>query len=341
MFIYLDFVQNNFFFSFQNPASIYMFLMIKFHQYINFILIFIILFVLIELLYLLYINKQIYYITLSKYLITDFFDFLNQNILLSKFFSTFFKMSYFWNNQKNQINYVKFFYHNLINGSNGSKFTNFSFLKIPTVNWAKDIELEQIWTIIPANILALLAIPSFFLLYSTSFVKFYDVNLKIIGNQWFWTYEYGMKYFTYSTFCPIESDTFNFSQEFWSFDSYMIDLTNLNVGSLNLLEVDCTVILPIKKWIHFLVTSRDVIHSWAIPSFALKLDACPGRLIETCQWLNRLGFFFGQCSEICGINHAFMPIVVFTTYLFNFYDLLLENYYCFFTAKTEGLNNLA
>ncbi len=157
--------------------------------------------------------------------------------------------------------------------------------------------LEIIWTIVPAFILVLIAIPSFSLLYSLDEVIDPAITLKIIGHQWYWGYEYS----DYAT---------NQGGESLIFDSYMLSTNDLTYGSFRLLEVDNRVILPIKTHVRLLVTSSDVLHSWAVPSFGIKVDACPGRLSQASLFLKRVGVYYGQCSEICGVNHGFMPIVV-------------------------------
>jgi cytochrome c oxidase subunit 2 len=153
--------------------------------------------------------------------------------------------------------------------------------------------LEIIWTITPALILIIIAIPSFSLLYAMDEVIDPILTLKVIGNQWYWSYEY--------------SDTINDSI---FFDSYMILEEDLTKGEFRLLEVDNRVVVPINIHIRVIITATDVLHSWAVPSLGIKLDACPGRLNQTSMFIKRSGVFYGQCSEICGINHGFMPIVV-------------------------------
>ena len=124
-----------------------------------------------------------------------------------------------------------------------------------------------------------------------------SVTLKIIGHQWYWSYEY--------------SDYSNiYDNESLNFDSYMISTSDLTLGSFRLLEVDNRIVLPINTHIRVLITAADVLHSWAIPSFGIKVDACPGRLSQCSLFIKRSGLFFGQCSEICGINHGFMPIAI-------------------------------
>jgi cytochrome c oxidase subunit 2 len=157
--------------------------------------------------------------------------------------------------------------------------------------------LEMIWTIIPAVILMFVAVPSFALLYSMDEILDPAVTLKVVGHQWYWSYEY-------SDYTSSEGESINF-------DSYMIPEEDLTVqGPLRLLEVDNRIVLPINTHIRVIVTAADVLHCWAIPSFAMKIDACPGRLNQTSLFIKRAGIFYGQCSEICGVNHGFMPIVV-------------------------------
>src|SRR5690606_7659640 len=119
---------------------------------------------------------------------------------------------------------------------------------------------------------------------------------KIVGHQWYWTYEYG--------------DYETVAGEAVGFDSYMLPDDELTVGQLRLLEVDNRLVLPIDTHIRRIITAADVLHSWTVPSFGLKLDACPGRLNQVSLFITRPGTFYGQCSEICGVNHAFMPIAV-------------------------------
>lgn len=157
--------------------------------------------------------------------------------------------------------------------------------------------LEIIWTIVPAIVLVFIAVPSFSLLYSTEELINPTVTLKVIGHQWYWSYEYS----DYAEKANGESI---------EFDSYMVATDDLTKGSFRLLEVDNRVVLPINTHIRVLVTAADVLHSWAVPSFGFKLDACPGRLSQGSLFIKREGVFYGQCSEICGVNHGFMPIVV-------------------------------
>lgn len=151
--------------------------------------------------------------------------------------------------------------------------------------------IEIIWTVLPAVILIILALPSLRLLYLIDETTEPSITLKTVGHQWYWSYEY-------SDFTDIE------------FDSYITPSNSLGGGEFRLLEVDNRVILPYLTQIRLLVTAADVIHSWTIPSLGIKADAIPGRLNQLNVFFNRPGIFYGQCSEICGANHSFMPIRV-------------------------------
>jgi cytochrome c oxidase subunit 2 len=156
--------------------------------------------------------------------------------------------------------------------------------------------LEVVWTIVPSLILILIAVPSFALLYAMDEVINPSITLKTVGHQWYWSYEY--------------SDQGVLAKDQILFDSYMMLEEDLSLGYLRLLEVDNRVVLPSKVHVRLLITAADVLHSWAVPSLGVKLDACPGRLNQTAMYIKRNGTFYGQCSEICGVNHAFMPITV-------------------------------
>lgn len=171
--------------------------------------------------------------------------------------------------------------------------------------------LEIVWTVIPALILIFIAIPSFSLLYSIDEVLEPLLTIKVIGHQWYWSYEYldpriifDLYYDSTGEENPLTLETEN------TFDSYMIADEDLTDKMDRLLDVDNKLYLPIETNIRILVTSGDVLHSWAIPSLGVKLDACPGRLNQTSIFIKRPGEFYGQCSEICGVNHGFMPIKI-------------------------------
>ena len=152
-------------------------------------------------------------------------------------------------------------------------------------------QIEIIWTVLPAVILLFLALPSLRLLYLMDESPNPSITLKTIGHQWFWSYEY-------SDFINIE------------FDSYIIPSSDLEEGDFRLLEVDNRAVLPIIVEIRTLVTAADVIHSWTVPSLGVKADAIPGRLNQLSFTMTKPGVFFGQCSEICGANHSFIPISI-------------------------------
>ena len=152
-------------------------------------------------------------------------------------------------------------------------------------------QIETIWTIVPAIILVFLALPSLRLLYLTDEVRNPALTLKAIGHQWYWRYEY-------TDFADIE------------IDSYIIPTTDLVPGEYRLLEVDNRIVLPIQTEIRVLVTAADVIHSWTIPALGVKVDAVPGRLNQLGFTINNPGIYYGQCSEICGANHSFIPICI-------------------------------
>ena len=156
--------------------------------------------------------------------------------------------------------------------------------------------IEIIWTITPAFILIAIAFPSFQLLYLMDEVIDPAITIKAIGHQWYWSYEY--------------SDYVNENGEFLGFDSYMVPTDELKKGDLRLLEVDNKVVVPVNTHIRVVVTGADVLHSWGVPSLGVKIDCVPGRLNQTSMLIKREGIYYGQCSEICGVQHGFMPIVI-------------------------------
>nr|YP_010535495.1 cytochrome c oxidase subunit II [Alectorobius cerradoensis]UYB78238.1 cytochrome c oxidase subunit II [Alectorobius cerradoensis]UYB78251.1 cytochrome c oxidase subunit II [Alectorobius cerradoensis] len=161
-------------------------------------------------------------------------------------------------------------------------------------------EIEILWTIIPAIILIYIALPSLRLLYLMEETFFPSMSLKVIGHQWYWSYEYS-----------------DFNIEF---DSFMLPPEVLNKSSFRLLDVDNRLVIPFNSNLRLLITSSDVIHSWTIPSLGMKVDAVPGRLNQISSQVNRPGLFFGQCSEICGANHSFMPISMEITSIKSFFN---------------------
>nr|YP_009566656.1 cytochrome c oxidase subunit II [Halichoeres nigrescens]YP_009861690.1 cytochrome c oxidase subunit II [Thalassoma lunare]QBB10830.1 cytochrome c oxidase subunit II [Halichoeres nigrescens]QKD75028.1 cytochrome c oxidase subunit II [Thalassoma lunare] len=152
-------------------------------------------------------------------------------------------------------------------------------------------EIEVIWTILPAVILILIALPSLRILYLMDEINDPHLTIKAIGHQWYWSYEYT-------------------DYEELGFDSYMIPTQDLIPGQFRLLETDHRMVIPMESPVRVLVTAEDVLHSWAVPALGVKMDAVPGRLNQTAFLASRPGLYYGQCSEICGANHSFMPIVV-------------------------------
>lgn len=152
-------------------------------------------------------------------------------------------------------------------------------------------QIETVWTVLPAITLVFLAVPSLHLLYLTDEINSPSLTIKTVGHQWYWRYEY-------SDFIDIE------------FDSYILPAEELKIGEYRLLEVDNRLVVPINIEVRILVTAADVIHSWTIPRLGVKVDAVPGRLNQLGFTARRPGVFFGQCSEICGANHSFIPIAI-------------------------------
>ncbi|MDA7795825.1 cytochrome c oxidase subunit II [Candidatus Pelagibacter sp.] len=153
-----------------------------------------------------------------------------------------------------------------------------------------NVAVEVLWTLIPCLILIVMAVPSFKILYKQDTIPKADVTVKAVGYQWYWGYEY-----------PDENIIF---------ESYMIKEDELKENQPRLLTVDNEVVVPVNKVVKVLITANDVLHAWALPSFGVKRDAVPGRINETWFKAEKVGTYYGQCSELCGIQHAFMPITV-------------------------------
>ena len=183
---------------------------------------------------------------------------------------------------------------------------------VPT-NTVHATTLEIVWTIAPAFVLMIIAVPSFALLYSMDEIIDPAITIKVVGHQWYWSYEY-------SDYNAADGESINF-------DSYMIPEEDLEPGNLRLLEVDNRVVLPVETHVRVVITSADVLHCWAIPSFGVQMDACPGRLNQSSMCIKREGVYYGQCSEICGVNHGFMPICIEA--------VSLEDYVAWISSKIE------
>uniref|UniRef100_A0AAU7VBY4 Cytochrome c oxidase subunit 2 n=1 Tax=Stenopsocus longitudinalis TaxID=3074942 RepID=A0AAU7VBY4_9NEOP len=166
--------------------------------------------------------------------------------------------------------------------------------------------IELIWTIIPGVILVFIALPSLRILYLLDETITPSLTIKTIGHQWYWSYEY-------SDFMNVE------------FDSYMIPTQETELNSFRLLEVNNRLVIPLNTQTRILVTAADVLHSWAMPALGIKVDANPGRINQTSFLIKYPGLFFGQCSEICGSVHSFMPIVIESTSKNSFVNWLNSN----------------
>ena len=180
-----------------------------------------------------------------------------------------------------------------------------------------NVAVEVLWTLIPCFILIVIAVPSFKILYKQDQIPKADLTIKAIGYQWYWGYEY-----------PDENVIF---------ESYMIEEKDLKADQPRLLAVDNEVVVPVGKVVKVLITANDVLHAWALPSFGVKRDAVPGRINETWFKADKEGTYYGQCSELCGIKHAFMPIAVKVVSEEEYEQWLLEAKIKF--AKEEIMND--
>ncbi|HJK87468.1 MAG TPA: cytochrome c oxidase subunit II [Candidatus Megaira endosymbiont of Hartmannula sinica] len=168
---------------------------------------------------------------------------------------------------------------------------NFHHTKHPVPNrFSHNLTVEIIWTLIPIIILIIIAIPSFRILKFAEEMPKSDLTVKVVGVQWYWNYSY--------------------PQEEIEFDSYYITDDKLRGDQIRLLDVDNRLVIPKGKVIKFLITSQDVIHSFAIPSLGIKTDAVPGKINQAWTKVDKVGVYYGQCSELCGVNHGFMPIAI-------------------------------
>ena len=195
--------------------------------------------------------------------------------------------------------------------------------------------LEIVWTIIPSLILLMIVGPSFTLLYAMDAASDPDYSIKVIGHQWYWTYEYSDHYIIndnnegsdmYNEFFNINNDKqVKKVMAEYIFDSYMKATDDLEEGELRLLEVDNPLYLPVYIKIRLDITSDDVLHAFAVPSLGVKIDAVPGRLNVVYLDIIREGIYFGQCSELCGVNHGFMPIKVIVVDVKDFVEYIFVN----------------
>jgi cytochrome c oxidase subunit 2 len=180
--------------------------------------------------------------------------------------------------------------------------------------FSHNILIEVVWTIIPIIILVIIAVPSFRILRFAEKIPQADMVVKVVGYQWYWHYIYP------------EHDNIEF-------DSYLITDENLKAGQIRLLDVDNRIIIPQDTTVKFLITAGDVIHSFAVPALGIKIDAVPGRINETWTRVSKKGVYYGQCSELCGVNHGFMPIAIEVVSKEEFQNWLI-------TAKTKFSTNM-
>lgn len=219
-----------------------------------------------------------------------------------------------------------------------------NFLKIKKlydVDLFHNTSIEVIWTLIPTFILLFIAIPSFTLLYGFEAFMDSNISVKVVGHQWYWSYECVTKLKA----LPLFSEGYSFKNIKIMFDSYMLETEDLKPLDLRLLDVTNPLVVPVNTYVKVYITASDVIHSWAIPSLAIKVDALPGRLNEVMCFINRIGRFYGQCSELCGVKHAFMPIAIYSVskndyliYCANASNDLLNFLVNDFFIKTEEIN---
>jgi cytochrome c oxidase subunit 2 len=210
------------------------------------------------------------------------------------------------------LGFVLYIMYACMNEFNSSKSKTIKNIALPEFGgFIHHPTLEVVWTLIPAIILVNLALPSFALLYSIDEIVEPSFTFKAIGHQWYWSYEI----LSGDEFSNVILGDADFEVGETSFDSYMLAEEDLasptgknHHKSIRLLSVDNYIPLPTYQNVRVLITSADVLHSWAVPSLGVKLDACPGRLNQTSLFIEREGYFFGQCSELCGVNHGFMPI---------------------------------
>lgn len=181
----------------------------------------------------------------------------------------------------------------------------------------KDTLLEAVWTLLPGIILIIISIPSFYMLYLSEESIGSILTVKAIGFQWYWSFDYGD---IYPLWYDIKINLIKVNLDDFFFDVYMepIEYLNLNEGQYRLLETDNFVILPTQMHIRLIITSMDTLHSFAIPALGVKLDAIPGRLNKIELLIFRVGLYYGQCSEICGIGHSLMPISIYAVAYINF-----------------------
>lgn len=244
------------------------------------------------------------------------------------------------------FNYSIYYYNSAFGLLNNTYLINIRKLK----NWYRfdvshGVNLEIIWTFVPSFILLLIVGPSFSLLYTMDSCINPDITVKIIGHQWYWSFEYTDAFVCDSMSASqsligqklISWDMYQHAVFDVSVDSYMVSLTDLKFGELRLLEVDNPLYLPAHTKVRLDITASDVIHSFAVPSLGVKVDAIPGRINVAYLEIIRCGIYFGQCSELCGVNHGFMPLKIIVTDS----DIFLFNVMTHFNTLYSWLNNIS
>jgi len=189
-------------------------------------------------------------------------------------------------------------------------------INLNVLGFKHSIRLEYIFGLFPTVIISLIIVPSMYLLYSNETDLDPNLTIKIIGHQWYWSYQ--------SRSLNILKKTNKLIMLDYNYDSVIIDEKDLAIGAKRLLETDNCLVLPYNVVVRFLITSADVLHAWALPEFGIKVDAVPGRLNQVTVIPNNLGVFYGQCSELCGVSHGFMPIKVNVITIKDYYNLLLR-----------------
>jgi cytochrome c oxidase subunit 2 len=197
---------------------------------------------------------------------------------------------------------MRFWFKNSISRKFGGLFQTLS-LKTGIHRFTHQTILETVWTLAPVVVILSIAIPSFILLYAVDVMVDASITIKAIGKQWYWNYELEFPFLN-----PTDLKL-KFKRRI--FDSYLLTVSDLIKGQLRNLEVDQSLLIPFKTHVDFVVTADDVLHSFALPSLGVKVDAVPGRLNHMGVFVERPGVFYGQCSELCGANHGFMPIRAF------------------------------
>jgi heme/copper-type cytochrome/quinol oxidase subunit 2 len=197
----------------------------------------------------------------------------------------------------------------------------FQIKRLYNVRFDHHTVLETIWIVVPSLILLSIAVPSFTLLYAMDIIPEHDFSIKVIGHQWYWSYEYLMNNLLFYNIKKPRSMLYS-EVEFlhrYTFDSYMIATDELRFDhQIRLLDTTNPLVVPVGKYASLTITSTDVIHAFAVPALGIKVDAVPGRLNTVALYITEVGHYYGQCSELCGVNHGFMPIEIYCVDMVSF-----------------------